>query len=208
MIKQILKRVKPKTIILLIILLMFNSYAWFVYQSKVWGQLTTRVEAWTIIFKAGDNPDSVSSVVLDIATIFPGYEMEDYEIKVFNEGEKPAKVTYKIIEITILEETYRYDDDLQSLGYNDLSELIADPKYPFRLTIDIGKDVLDAGYDTTSIVIRLKWPFERGDTPEEIAIEDKLDTDWGEWAAEFNKTNPGEPSIRIEIELIASQFIE
>ena len=42
------KKVKISNLILLIVLLMFNSYAWFIYNTKVSTSLSAKIEAWDI----------------------------------------------------------------------------------------------------------------------------------------------------------------
>lgn len=51
-------------------LLMFNSYAWFVFQTKVSGKISAHIEAWNIMFKAGSE-ETVSNVEFDVDKIFP-----------------------------------------------------------------------------------------------------------------------------------------
>ena len=198
MLKQILKRVKLRTIIILIMLLMFNSYAWFVFQTKVSGRISAHIEAWDVMFKAG-NDETVSNVEFNVDRIYPG--MTDYvqEIQAYNDGEKPAKVSYIIREVTILGETYTNE-----VG-TDLSALIASNTYPFHISIVIDNEIMDAGNGSSKIVISVKWPFEQGTNTIDIEQKDLLDTQWGEQAADFYRANPNVPSINIKVELKATQ---
>lgn len=77
--------------IVLILLLVFNAYAWFIYATRASLDLTTHVAAWEISFDAGES-QSDTSVILEIDRIYPG--MEDYikEIKVYNRGELLANL--------------------------------------------------------------------------------------------------------------------
>ncbi|MCL2859294.1 MAG: hypothetical protein FWF46_01720 [Oscillospiraceae bacterium] len=70
MLKKIFKRVKLRTLIILILLLMFNTYAWFVFQTRVSGQITAHIEAWSVVFRAG-NQETVSNIEFDVDKIFP-----------------------------------------------------------------------------------------------------------------------------------------
>jgi len=128
--------------------------------------------------------------------------MDDYtqEIKAYNEGEKQARVTYTIKEITILGETYTDEDG------TDLSELIASATYPFHISISIDNDVMEAGSGSSKIVISVTWPFEQGDNQVDVEQKDELDTYWGELAGEYYKENPDTPSINIQLELKATQI--
>ena len=42
------KKVKLSNLILLVVLLMFNSYAWFIYNTKVNTSISAKIEAWDI----------------------------------------------------------------------------------------------------------------------------------------------------------------
>ena len=45
---KIMKKVKLRNIIILILLLVFNAYAWFVYTTKVSLDLSAHVSAWDV----------------------------------------------------------------------------------------------------------------------------------------------------------------
>lgn len=49
---QILKKIKLRNIVILIILLAFNTYAWFVYTTKVSLDMSAHVSAWDVEFVA------------------------------------------------------------------------------------------------------------------------------------------------------------
>lgn len=68
--EMIKKRIKLKTLIILIILLMFNAYAWFVYTTKVSGEMVAHVEAWDVIFQA-DDEEKISYAEFDVGRIYP-----------------------------------------------------------------------------------------------------------------------------------------
>ena len=45
------KYVKLRTLIILVVLLVFNSYAWFVFATRVSGGLSAHVTSWNVTFK-------------------------------------------------------------------------------------------------------------------------------------------------------------
>ena len=192
--KYILKRVKLKTLIILIVLLMFNSYAWFVYTTKVSGKLMASIDAWDVTFKAGEET-AISNIEFNVGRIYPGMEDVTQEMTAHNLGDKHAEVTYLIREVTILGETYSADN-----GYTpeDLLELIESADYPFSINITMDNGgIIEAGVGSINIVITFEWPFEQDD--------DELDTFFGEKAFDFHKDNPTEESINLQIELRATQ---
>ena len=90
------KKIKLRTLIVLIMLLVFNTYAWFIYSTKVRGSLTAHIVSWDLEFVAG-HEDTSTNVDFSVDRIYPG--MEDYSkiVTANNRGEMPAKLTYKII---------------------------------------------------------------------------------------------------------------
>ena len=73
----IIKKIKPSTLIIAILLLMFNSYAWFIYATKVEVGFTAHVTSWNVEFDVGQGEESSTNIVIDLERIYPG--MEDYE---------------------------------------------------------------------------------------------------------------------------------
>jgi len=72
-IKKAFKRIKVKNLIILIILLMFNAYAWFVFSTKVSSKIEAHVEAWDIVFQA-DEKEIVSNIKFEVGKIYPRHE--------------------------------------------------------------------------------------------------------------------------------------
>ena len=71
--KKMLKRVKLRTLITLILLLIFNAYAWFVYTTKVQGKIEAYVEAWDVVFQANEE-EITSYIIFDVGRIAPRNE--------------------------------------------------------------------------------------------------------------------------------------
>lgn len=188
---RIIKTVKLKTLILLIVLLSFNSYAWFIYATKVSSGMNAHITSWNVKFKAGDE-DITTNVVFDVDKIYPGMEDQTKTLTAYNEGEMIAQLSYDIKQIRILDTTYTASETLTS---EEIESLLAD--YPFKLTFAIDNSNLNAENGSATFIIMLKWDFESGD--------DALDTAWGERAYEYNKNYPNSPSIHAEIEVRATQ---
>ena len=188
-IKKILKRIRLRTLITLIILLVFNTYAWFVFSTRVVGRLQARVESWDVIFEIGN--EVVTNIDLDIESLFPGMQDHVTEVTAFNRGGVAATLTYRVIEMTIFGVTYTCDGDSDLLGR------IASEDFPFHITVGIDNEIMDAQIGESVVTITVSWPFEQGN--------DELDTYFGRKAAEFNSANPTDFPINILIELRASQ---
>ena len=63
------KKVKISNLILLIVLLMFNSYAWFIYNTKVSTSISARVEAWDIAYISNGIRET-QNIILDVEKIY------------------------------------------------------------------------------------------------------------------------------------------
>lgn len=196
-IKNILKKIKLRTLILLIILLSFNSYAWFIYATKVSGGLSAYVSGWNVTFRAGEE-EITTQVVFEVEQIYPGMDAAEKTLTAYNSGDVLAELSYEINSITVLETTYKTSDELTS------EDLIAklNNELPFTINISIDNTHLYEENGSATLKITLEWPFE---SAENIEKQDELDTQWGERVYEFNKNNPNEPSIHIEMLVKATQ---
>lgn len=174
-------------------LLSFNTYAWFVYATRVSTSITAHVSSWNIEFAAGDG-ETITNIEIDLERIYPG--MEDYvqEITVHNEGETPATLSYEFESIEILGEVYEVNENYSS---EDLQNKI-EQDYPFKILIEKDDGGLSDATGNGSFKITVYWPFESGD--------DELDTYWGNKAYEYYSLNPGETSLLIKLRLIATQI--
>lgn len=188
---KIIKKVKLRTLILLIILLSFNSYAWFIYATKVSGGMNAHITSWNVKFKAGEE-EITTNVVFDVEKIYPGMEDQTKTLTAYNEGEMLAMLSYDIKSVRILDTTYTASETMTT---QDIEAILQN--YPFKLTFAIDNSNLNAVNGSASFVILLRWDFESGD--------DALDTAWGERAYEYNRTHPYESSIHAEIEVRATQ---
>ena len=136
-VKDFFKKITLRRLIVLIILLMFNSYAWFIYATKVYSSLTTHVVAWEIKFQSGLD-EIVSNMIINVEKIYPGMEDFEQELDAQNAGETDAIVTYAIREMTILGTTYSTADG--DYTPDDLLGMLQDGRYPFEFSIIISND--------------------------------------------------------------------
>jgi len=192
--KIIRKRIKLRTLIILILLLIFNTYAWFIFTTRVSTSLSAHVVAWNVQFEAGDT-DSTEDINFTVGRAYPGMDDEVQTVKVSNNGEMSANLIYEIKSVTILGETYTESDTVTS---NDLLNMIQND-YPFSINITTDKTTLDSNGDTGNFTITFTWPYESDTT------NDTVDTSWGEKAYEYYAKDSNTPSIQIEIELTATQ---
>ena len=190
--KKILKRVKLRTILFLAIAISCNSFAWFVYNTKVSNTITTSVKAWRVAFENKDS-DAIQYMEFDIKSIYPGMEEYTNYITVTNEGETEAAIAYELEEIRILNKLYTNAEYSQE----ELINMIEND-YPFKIQFSVSTDVLNAYNGNGTFNVKVIWPFESGN--------DELDTLWGNNSYEFKQNYPDKSGIHIRLKLTVSQI--
>lgn len=192
---KILKKIKIRNIVILILLLSFNAYAWFVYATKVSSSLSVHVSSWNVAFSMGKD-ETVTNIIIDVERVYPGMETFERTVTAKNRGEIKAELDYEIISLKVMDEEYKIGDDIT------MEELENKMKndYPFKINVFKDDTLLKEGTGDGIFSVTVEWPFESGD--------DALDTLWGNKAYEYYSLNPGKKSIEIEIKLSAKQITE
>ena len=190
---NILKKIKIRNLIILIILLAFNAYAWFVYATRVSLDLSVHVSSWNVEFVSGEE-EITTNMEIVVDRIYPG--MEDFEriIEVHNRGETPAVLTYEIESLQIMGETFEVSEE-SGLTSDDIQNMISE--YPFKINIESGDNSVIQENEQGEYRITVTWPFESGD--------DELDTYWGNRAYEYYEENPDGEGIVLKLSLTATQ---
>ena len=137
--KIMFKRVRLRTLILLIITSAATSFAWFIYSTKVTTGLTAHIESWHIMFTSSDNELS-EYVDFTIPNLYPG--MDDYsdQIEIENKGERSASVTYEVTTIRVIDTTYTVYGNITIDYLIDRLENY----YPFHITLDLENETIGA----------------------------------------------------------------
>lgn len=192
---KILKKIKIRNIIILIILLTFNTYAWFIYATKVSMGLTAHVSSWNVEFITGTGEEITTNIDIEVDRIYPG--MEDFEkvIEVHNKGETAVKLSYEINSLKIMDEYFEVTED-SGITSEELEEQMK-TTYPFQILIEKNEGNLEEESGKGSFKIRVVWPYESGN--------DELDTFWGNKAYEFYSLKSDEKCIELKMKLIATQ---
>lgn len=205
--KRIKNRVKIRTLFLLVLTLMFNTYAWFLYVSTVSSSLTAHVEAWHVKFKV-DNELVNRDIPIVIEHAYPGMSDEVKTVTIINDGQKDADVRFAIKSIRIFDDVYIATDLLSSgdtipTGAIETTSEILNNKiqtdYPFYLSVESSEDTIGANSEET-LTITFSWQYESGD--------DETDTNYGEMAYSYYEANPTSQAIEMVIKLIVEQHKE
>lgn len=194
---KILKKIKLRNILILILLLAFNTYAWFIYTTKVSASLTAHVSAWDVEFVAKEGGVS-SNLLIEVERIYPGMDPFEKIVEVKNRGEVNVALSYEIESLKIMDEYYEVTDD-SGLTSQDI-EAIMDTKYPFKIKIQKEDAGLLNGTADGQFKITVEWPYESGN--------DELDTKWGNKAYEYYSLNPGAKCIELKLRLKATQSLD
>jgi len=192
---KIIKTIKIRNIIFLILLLIFNTYAWFIYATRVSTGISAHVSSWNVEFSTGED-ETTTNIVIELDRIYPGMEKVQKEVSVKNKGEISAKLDYDIIALKVMEEEYKIGENMTS----EELESKMKSEYPFKVNIVKDDAELLQGIGPGRFSVTIEWPFESGN--------DELDTLWGSKAYEYYSLNPGAKSVEIEITLIAEQIAE
>lgn len=190
-IKSVKKSLRIKVIILLGIMLTFNTLAWFIYSSTISNSIHTSVSAWKIEF---ENEDEIAEYIdFDLDDLYPGVPDYNNFINVVNYGETAAELSYKIISLRVLNTTYSDEDytteQLEAMLLNN---------YPFKISFSLAGTTIPPNNGSADFQINVNWPYESGD--------DEADTQWGHDSYSFKLANGAAKQIVISIKLIAKQI--
>lgn len=191
--KKILKHIKIKNLIILIFLLLFNTYAWFIYATKVSMDLKAHVTSWDIEF-VSNSGEIVTNFEFDVENVYPGMENFEKTIWVNNRGDSNADLKYEIEFLRVMDEYYEVGDEYSS---DDIMQILQN--YPFKIIIEKNDSEINTASRSGYFKVSIAWDLDSGD--------DELDTLWGNKAYQYNKDNPDKPSIQLKLNLLASQQI-
>ena len=199
----ILKRVKLTHLLLLGILLVANSYAWFIFVNNVNNRVDVHVRAWKVDFVDGD--EVVDYVNVEVDNAYPGMTTYTKEVTAHNYSDLPATASYKVLSAEIMGVEYLTQegkiDAGQTVNGDEMTaaelETMLTSSYPFTFSFNLSETNLVALTGTTTYNVSMSWPYESGD--------DEADTTWGVNAYNFKEDNPTEPSIKLKIKIYITQ---
>lgn len=192
LLKIIKKRMRLSTLLLLAVTIASNSFAWFIYATRVKSTINAHIEAWDIKFRADEN-DISENITFNVSDMYPGMPTYTESLTCYNYGEQEATITYEIVSAKILGTLYSVDESLSSrVLLNRLEN-----NYPFKIRFSLSSDLISANYGRSTFTMTVEWPYESGN--------DALDTEWGERAYSYHQSHSSEPSIVLRVNVIAVQ---
>lgn len=223
------KEIKIRTLLFLIVTLIVNTYAWFIYIATVSVGLDVHIKSWDFELQNGSQTEDFEFVV---ENIYPGVPIEDttQSISAANNGEMEALLTCDVVYIRILDKEYT---TAQKYAENPVTELYTPQElldklykdYPFKIKVYLinedesgneqlilyeGQDVQMPTSSKVNIQLQIDWPYEASNETlqtENKTLEetDETDTYWGEEAYKFHKDNPDKYSIIVKMDIKAVQ---
>lgn len=183
----------------------FTTFAWFAYSGLRSVSTEMDVKAWFI--ELTKNGDAVTNnIVISLNDVYPGMETVDEIVNIQNKGDSDAQLSYKIVSSRILDT----EINGESLQNNRMLTDSLSHEYPFHVNIDLSKNYISAGGDTSTFEVSVSWPLDSGN--------DNLDSVWGTNSYNFQQSEKRKkandanyvqrPAVQIVISITAEQYIE
>ena len=174
--KKLRNGLKVRTVVLLLLTLIVNTYAWFIYISTVTMGVDVHVKSWKIDFM---NDDSQEEFDLILDEVYPGMPDATQEITAKNSGEMDATLSCKIVAMQIFDEKFAISDEYEGTVITEEEILNKLKEYPFDIKIALQdnditevKEVTVAPEESIRIKLNVVWPYETGETETEILASD------------------------------------
>ena len=200
------RRLKLRTLFMLSLTLIFNTYAWFLYVTTVSTNMTVHVDAWSVNFEV-DGSTIEKEFLLEIDHAYPGMTDVERTVTINNSGEKIADLSYKISYLRILDNIYVVEEELTTeekaaltgtenkITTDEMNRMLSED-FPFKINVVCSSNQLDINQEAT-VTMSFIWAYENGD--------DALDTQYGVDSYKYYEDNAGEPAIQVKIKIKAQQ---
>ena len=197
--KRVKEALKIRTVVILLLTLLVNTYAWFIYISTVSTGLNIHVKSWEFEFSVEDKTDDI---VIFSDDLYPGMKEVKRSITATNKGETSANISYTITSVKI------FGKDLlegkEAVDEEQFKELLKD--YPFDIQVKMLSE--DGSLynpsnamqenDKVQIEFTLNWAYETKDAEGNvIEAMDQADTQVGKDA--YNYYHPKENGVEVEL---------
>ena len=213
--KGVFGRLKIKTVVLLLLTLIANTYAWFIYISTVSANLSMHIKSWDVVFSDGEAEEDF---VFTVERIYPGMDDAEQTITASNNGETNAKMQLVVQSIKILDEDFYVVPAISDANPtatvkngNEMLDILSDD-YPFKIQIIInnqeydGSDVSVAAGSSINILFKVTWDYETGADVNTIASNDEIDTLWGNKAYTYmQNAQDDDYCIEVKVKMQAIQ---
>ena len=177
-------------IIFVILMLSINTYAWFIYVTRVDTSFTAKIRSWNVMFQVHDN-NIANEVVFRVGDIYPGMIAYNDFASIVNTGETAGEIYFDVKRVEILGNVYTNNDYTST----QLVSMLAN-NYPFSIQLSLTDNIVSPG-QTELFNIDVTWPYESGN--------DVLDTQWGMDAYNYRTNHQTADCITITAEVRVNQ---
>lgn len=210
----VLKRHKLGLLIILFLIMVSSTFAWFIYNKTVDMTLHAHVKAWNI--ELGEENETEDGYEIAIAALYPGMTSIDTVtnggIPIVNNGELAAAISINISSITLFGVEQVEGTDY-TLEVSQDGKTFTVSGYPFVLTFVLDASQITSG-GKSALNYSLVWDYDntedsctQDDDGNEIDYNrcDVEDTEMGEASYEYSKNNPGASSLVIKMKMDVTQ---
>lgn len=193
--RGIFRKVRFRTLFFLALTLASNTFAWFVYSTRVSNNINAKVRSWHVNFIINGSEAAEEYIELNVDSLYPGMDTYTKTLTASNTGESRAQISYEVVTANVL------GDDLVGIYENSdaiINRLRND--YPFKIDFNVSNPVIEASGGEATVSISVEWPYESGD--------DEEDTRWGTLAYDYHNSHPELYSISILVKITAVQIDE
>ncbi len=204
--KRLKGKVTFRTIFLLAVTLIFNTYAWFLYVNTVTADITAHVDSWMVRFEV-DGEEVQHSFMFNIPHAYPGMSDASKTVMILNNGEKNAHIDYEVRYVRIFDDIYFAQESIdegqtapQGATIANASDLLTmiQSTYPFVISFSATSYNLQPD-ESANLTITFEWDYESGN--------DTVDTEYGINAYNFYEDNVNEENaIEILVNVIVDQY--
>ena len=214
---------KIRILILLTVMLVVSTYAWFTYEKKVTTSgIMAKMTAWDVEYSINDEEITTEEIIIALEEFYPGMPDFEKKIKISNKTHIGVEIKYEIKSIKIFGEEKL--DYLKANGYitedGKTMNFFATEEIPFNAGFSFNKESLDGvkiDPDTGELltdsvgdlIMFANWDYIREGAEKDINENDALDTLYGELAYNFYQDeNLAEQYSPLEIVILVTSARE
>ena len=204
---------KLRILVLLGVLLIGSTYAWFLYNiepPEVRG-LTMEAEKWNVEYRIDDKEIEDEEITFAIDEFYPGMTAFEKNIIVRNFTSRSSAISFDVVSVKLFGE--EIIDSLKTSGNilesGNGKEVFATEEYPFKAGFSYDKNLLEGMYvddvstpnATAKLTLYANWSYERESATKTKAENDLLDASFGERAFEYYESTDKESALLITIKI-------
>ena len=150
--KKKTKRTKRFAILMFLMLLTVNAYAWFIYIKESRFDLSAKIVSWDVNFLT--DTQEVSEINEQIQNVAPGMTPYSKTINITNNSDFDAEFAYMLTDFQIMG-TSALPANAKSMTVEE----ILTERYPFDFSMETISDTIGTG-NSSSFTITFGWEFE------------------------------------------------